>query len=334
MKAKFLIKLMALSLLLLCVANAPAQKVKEKEKPVEVRVEKEAEQDEPPVVQTMAVDQNVVITLSVLSGSLTVRGWDQKQVRVEASGEKRIELRRNDGADANAPATRLQVLFYESDDERRAEECGGATDVTLNVPRGATVQLKTQEGDIDVSDVAEARVNTVSGDLVLRHISRSVDATTANGDVSLRDSRGEIRLTTFSGSVEAANISANNQGDFLFVKAVSGDVILERIEQARVEAGSISGEVSLTGPLARGGHYDFKTTSGDITLNLPENSSFKLDAQVFDAGEFDSSFPLKLSGTLPNAGHDRRTIVVGTYGTGDASINLNSFSGTLRLRKN
>jgi DUF4097 and DUF4098 domain-containing protein YvlB len=281
----------------------------------------------------VAADPNVIVSLSVLSGSITVRGWDQGQVRVQAGDDKRVQLKRADTANGNAPATRLQVIFFEPEAGEQGEECGGSTDVRLDVPRGATVFLKTQEGDIDVSDVAEARVGTSNGDVILRRLSRAVEAMSMSGDMSLRDSSGNVRLKTLSGSIEVVNIKATAAGDTLLANTVSGDVILDGVEPARVEAGTISGEVSMTGALARGGHYEFKTTSGDITLTLPESSSFKLDAQVFSSGIVDSSFPIKLTSIGSPVKTSDSERLVGTYGTGDATLNLSSFSGTLRLRK-
>lgn len=290
--------------------------------------------DKPVSMQTVPADQNVIVSLSVLAGSITVRGSDRREVRVQTNDDKRIELHRKDGTSGNTPATRLTVLFYDSDEEGEgAEECGGSTDVKMDVPRGATVILKTQDGDIDVSDVAEVRASTSNGDVSLRRIARAVEANSMSGDVSLRDGGGHVRLNSISGSVEAVNISAIDAGDFLQAKSVSGDVTLESIAPARVEARTISGEVNLRGALAPGGHYDFNTTSGDITLMLPASSSFKLDAQVFTSGEINTSFPLKQASRAGTSAEQSAGHLVGTYGTGDATINLNSFSGTLRLLK-
>jgi methionine-rich copper-binding protein CopC len=284
--------------------------------------------------QTAAADQNVIVSLSVLSGSITVHGSDRRDVRVQTNDEKRIELRRKDGTGGNSPATRLQVLFYDSDENGgQADECGGSTDVKMDVPRGATVILKTQEGDIDVSDVAEASAYTSNGDVALRRVARSVEAKSNSGDVTLRDAGGHVRLNTISGSVEAINVNATDGGDFLQAKTVSGDVTLEGIGPARVEASTISGDLNLTGALAPGGHYDFNTTSGDITLTLPGTVSFKLDAQVFTSGEINTGFPIKQVGKIPNASPPTSGTLIGTYGSGDATINLSSYSGTLRLIK-
>ncbi len=56
----------------------------------------------------------------------------------------------------------------------------------------------------------------------------------------------------------------------------------------------MTGDVRLTGPLAAGGRYGFKTMSGDITLTMPDDSSFHLSAKVSNDGEIISDFPLTL----------------------------------------
>jgi hypothetical protein len=363
MKSNSTFKLTALAVALFCWAGAaPAQKAKEKKAVVvsvepkvtvvydqkmkikiapvskvtpatKVMVAPRAERAAFISEQTIAADQNVIVSLSVLSGSITVHGSDRRDVHVQTNDDKRIELRRKDGTGGNAPATRLQVLFYDPDEGGQAEECGGSTDVKMEVPRGATVILKTQEGDIDVSDIAEARASTSNGDVSLRRVTRAVEANSNSGDVILRDAGGHVRLNSISGSVEAVNVSAIDEGDFVQAKTVSGDVTLEKIGPSRVEARTISGELNLTGALAPGGHYDFNTTSGDITLTLPESASFKLDAQVFTSGEISTGFPLKQTGKAAPFAQLAAGHLIGIYGSGDATINLISYSGTLRLIK-
>jgi hypothetical protein len=151
--------------------------------------------------------------------------------------------------------------------------------------------------------------------------------------VILEDSSGRVRLNSVGGVIEARDIRAIDGSDFLKIKSISGDVILDRIGPARIEASAISGELKLLGPLARGGVYNFSTTIGDVTLLLPADSSFKVNAKVSESGEIVTEFPLKYSGDGSPASLLKAGRLVGAYGTGDATINLVSFSGTLRLRK-
>lgn len=289
-------------------------------------------------VRAMAAEPSVVITMCLESGNINVTGGDRREVRVTAGDdESMVVLRRAENPKATTPATRLEVLVAANPKEMLPSpgECRGTTDVELEVPRGATLYLRTREGDIEIADVAEVRAETTSGNISIRRVGKATEANTVSGDVSLEESGGRIRLRSISGSIEAVNARLNEPSDFLVAKTMSGDVWLENVAQQRVEASTITGEVSLTGALAGGGSYDFKTTTGDITLSMPSTVSFQVTAKVSQGGEVVTDFPLKYTGPTNPIDILSTGKIVGTYGTGPAAIiNLVSFSGTLRLRKN
>jgi DUF4097 and DUF4098 domain-containing protein YvlB len=282
-----------------------------------------AEEDEAPLqqVRAMAADPNVVISLCLESGNITVTGGDRQ---------------RPEDPKAASQATRLDVLVSDSpkNGPGRSNDCRGTTDVELEVPRGATLYLKTREGDVEIADVAEVRVETTSGNINLRRVTKATEAGSVSGDVSLEESNGRIRLRSISGNIDAVNAKVNEPNDFLYAKTMSGDVRLEQVAQPRVEAGTITGEVSLKGPLARGGSYQFQTTTGDISLIMPESVSFQVTAKVAQGGEVVTDFPLKYTGETDPVAVLSSGKIMGTYGSGPAAtIKLTSFSGTLRLRK-
>jgi hypothetical protein len=246
------------------------------------------------IEQTVAVEPNVIVSLCIASGSINVKGWDRNEVTARSGDAEKIELRRA-SANATGPASRIEVMVSDPADGPRGPEfgsCNAFSDVELSVPRGAIVQLQTRDGDITVSDVAEARVEAQSGDIVLQHISRLVEARALSGDITLKDSSGRVQLGSVSGSVEATNISSISPGDDFEAGTVSGDVILKGVAQSQVHAKSVSGSLNMTGALARGGRYDFKTMSGDVTLNMPADSSFKVNAKVSRGGDIVSDFPI------------------------------------------
>ena len=283
-----------------------------------------------------AATSNVNVSLSTGAGRISVHGWDRSEVRARSiSADTKIELRNAGGTDAANPAMRLEILISKKSEDGENEEnaCNADIDVMVDVPRGATVFLKTQDGDITVDDVAEAHIETIDGRIEAHRISKTIDATSVGGDVTLEDASGRARLTSINGGIEASNLRPLDGSDFLKIKTVSGDLLLEEVGQARVEANTISGELRLTGPLARGGIYDFTTTNGDVTIMLPTESSFKLNAKVSEGGEIITEFPLKYKGTATPISLLQAGRLLGTYGSGDATINLISFSGTLRLKK-
>ena len=139
---------------------------------------------------------------------------------------------------------------------------------------------------------------------------------------------------------------------------VSGDVSLDRVSHQQVTAKTATGRVVLSGPLVKGARYSFGTISGDVTLRLPADSSFQLNAKVSPQGDIVSDFSLESASesattattassasvatatTVKKAGVPKIKVVtagtrklVGVHGSGDAAISLASFSGTLYLRK-
>jgi hypothetical protein len=305
----------------------------EKAEKTKVKVTRSVELEE----QAIAAEPGVVINLCMESGRIKVRGGEQGEVRASVPQGTKVDFRRADAANSSSPAARIEVMVSEPADEDetapRFGHCSGSVDLDLEVPRGATLFLKSDNGEFDVDAVAEVHINTNGGRISMSHITRAVEATSIDGDVSLEDSSGRVRLESFSGSVDAVNISKVAEGDFFKAKSLSNDVMLDNIGHSLVEVSTISGELTMRGPLARGGRYDLRTTSGDVTLTMPADSSFQLIAKVSEGGEIVTDFPLKYTGgvssmTLLSSGR-----MVGTYGKGDATINLSSFSGTLRLRR-
>ncbi len=303
--------------------------------------------------QTVAADQAVTVVLCLESGGITVRGWERKEVHARNSSGGQIELRRADAANESVPATRVEVLMPDAPGLRpRPGQCGRSSDVVLDVPRGSSVQLRGHSGDIDVAGVASVRADTLSGSIELRNISHYAEVTTANGDVTLKHATGRARLRTISGLIEVSDAQPEAASDDLWVKTTSGDITLTQLGHAHVEATATAGSVNLAGPLAPGGFYDLKTMNGDVTLTLPTDSSFFVNAKVYYGGDIVTDFPIRLAPSAssnekgaPDKKHPdqpKRNVALtggnltGVYGPkekGDATLNLASFSGSVRLRK-
>ncbi|HKP71753.1 MAG TPA: DUF4097 family beta strand repeat-containing protein [Pyrinomonadaceae bacterium] len=307
------------------------------------------EAGESPVVtaeRTLAAEPTVTVLTCIESGDVVVRGWDRKEVRARSNDAQRIELRRADATADPNPATRIEVLVTKEEDEPSAPGgCGNSGNLELDVPRGASVQIKGNTGDVNVTDVSAVRVKTLSGDIELQRIAKVVEAWSANGTITLGSSKGRARLETISGEIEANGVESSESGDDLVIKTVSGEISLAGVGHTHVEAMSTNSSIDFNGALAHGGMYTFKTHSGAVTLTLPPDSSFQLNAKVYESGEITTDFPIrqvavpkgddphgqKMGGGLLNDG--RLTGVAGKSDKGDATLILAAFSGTLRLQK-
>jgi hypothetical protein len=286
------------------------------------------------VEAVLAVEPNVIVTLCAASGHIIVRGWERNEVHAASLNAAHIELRREGPATGTQPAApRVQVIAYESADAgqaTRSDRCRVFGNIELDVPQTATVWLKTRGGNITVDGLAQVRVETLSGTVDLRHIKNTTQVESISGDVFLSDSAGGVSINSSSGNIKVTSASALAESEKFSAKSVSGDVSLEQIIYPQVEAETVSGRMGLLGPLASGGHYDLKSTLGDVTLTLSSDASFQVNATVSQEGKIINDFPINGSEVHSSVVlHDLK----GVYGKGDSLLVLSSFSGRVRLRR-
>lgn len=300
--------------------------------------------------QTLAAEATVTILTCVESGHVLVRGWDRREVRARSDDASRIELRRADATADPNPATRIEVLVARDQTEpARPGLCGNSGNLELDVPRGSTVQIKGNTGDISVTGVANVRARTLSGDIEVQRASKSTEAWSANGTIIMRNSAGRMRLETIGGEIVANDLKPGEAADEFFVKTVSGEITLTNVTHTHLEAYSSNSPIDFTGALVGGGLYTFKSHSGSVRLALPSDSSFQLNAKVHHSGEIITDFPirqvpLKTSGDAHNPHNSagiggpllsdgRLTGVTGKADQRAATLILSSFSGTLHLQR-
>jgi hypothetical protein len=297
--------------------------------------------------QTLPAEATVTLLACVETGDVVVRGWDRKEVRARSNDASRIELRRADATADPNPATRIEVLIARDQAEpARPGLCSNSGNLELDVPRGSTVQIRGNTGDISAAGVANVRMKTLSGDIELQRVSKSIEAWSANGTIILRNSRGRTRLETIGGEIVASDLATSEAGDEFFVKSVSGEITLANLKHTHVEGYSSNSSIAFTGALAEGGLYTFKSHSGSVHLSLPADASFQLNAKVHHAGEIITDFPIRqvpvkasedprhpatVGGPLLSDG--RLTGVTGSGGRREATLILSSFSGTLHLQR-
>jgi hypothetical protein len=253
------------------------------------------------IERSTVADPSVTITLCVMSGQISVRGWGKEEVRARSSNVEQIEFRRIDKTkDTSKPADRIDVMIVDKSYPGMSKpDCQAIADVELDVPQGATVQVQTRDGDISIVGVAAAYAGSQNGDISIEKAGRLVEAGSVGGSISLKDSGGRINLSSAGGGVEAVNIRSNNSDDSFEVGTVSGDIELDHVGTTKVVAKTVNGNVMMTGPLAHGGRYAFTTMSGDVVLALPPDSSFQLNAKVAQSQEIVSDFPLTFTVDAP-----------------------------------
>ncbi len=87
-----------------------------------------------------------------------------------------------------------------------------------------------------------------------------------NSSVDLETIRGQITVTNIRGGMVRAHVSSE------------GDIELSGISASRVYAQNNIGNIFFDGEFARGGSYQFQSNKGDITIRIPAESAFNVEA--------------------------------------------------------
>lgn len=290
--------------------------------------------------QTYKVGADGAIDLQNISGSVRVTAGRGNEIVVEAM--KRVRHRDADEArrllqqlriDVTQVGGRVQVrTIYPRVNGRGIS---ASVEYTIAVPATAAVNVKTISGNAAVTGVrGEVRAETTSGDVSVTATPNLALAKTVSGNVIARDIGTTSTLTL-------GTISGNVIGNGLKVRAleagtVSGNVQLSDITVERLMAKAISGDIEYNGGLARGGHYDFNSHSGNVRLALTGSPGFELDASTF-SGSIRSDFPVTLrSGpqSTDNRGRARTNRSIrGTHGDASATLAVRSFSGSVVITR-
>ena len=247
------------------------------------------------IERSIPVSPQVTVTLCVSSGTLTVRGSEKNELRVRSSDAGSIELRRIDKAkDPAVPAWRVDVMVLDASSKINAKlDCQALADVQMEVPKDATVQVQTRDGDISIVGVAGAYAGSQNGNITIERVTKVIEAGSVGGSISLRDSSGRVNLSSAGGIVEVTNVKPATSEDTFEVGTVSGDIQLEHVSNPKVMAKTVNGNVTMSGALAKSGHYAFTNMTGDLILALPHDASFQLNAKVSEKRDIVSDFALK-----------------------------------------
>jgi hypothetical protein len=121
------------------------------------------------------------------------------------------------------------------------------------------------------------------------------------------------------------DIHARQLRSHVSARTVTGDVTLSTSEQAT--ARTVTGAVDVSiGTVGTTGVLEFKTVTGDITLQLPAGAGASVRLSTV-SGSFQSDFPVAVNGAMT----PRR--LQGDIGAGGARLELGTVSGDIRLRR-
>lgn len=263
------------------------------------------------------------VSVSNVAGTVTVTAWDRNEVQVAGQLGEGARPLAITGSNSNL------VIKVEPQGGSGWFNWGGdnrmaPTSLELHVPRAASLDIGVVSAPlvIDGMDGGDIAVNTVSGRARINARTPALKVESVSGGIELAGHAEQADLQTVSGDILAPVL-----GSDVKLQTISGRIQADGGPWKKLTLSTVSGNVQLTGALAADGKIGIDSMSGNVQLQLPATTSGNLHASSF-SGDLRSDF-----GTPQKPEHGPGSSLDATLGNGRGTINVETFSGDLRVRK-
>jgi DUF4097 and DUF4098 domain-containing protein YvlB len=229
----------------------------------------------------------VTVRAHLISGGITVKGADVKEVVVEARvrGHESQEEGREGMKRIPMTSTGLNIEAENNEVRISTDSVQRTTDLTITVPLHTSLSLHTvNDGNINVSNVdGELDINDVNGEVTLKNISGSAVAHALNGKVFVTfnrvDPQKPMAFSSLNGAIDVtfpadlkANVSLRSDNGEVFsdfdVK-LQANTPQQTVEDERGKGGKYRVKIDKTvrGTINGGGQeIQFKNFNGNIYI--------------------------------------------------------------------
>jgi DUF4097 and DUF4098 domain-containing protein YvlB len=207
--------------------------------------------------ETYDLPQDGVVTIDNTNGYIRVTSWNENRVKVDAVKRAR---RNEDPGQVEIQVTprpgRPQRLEIRTIYPR--SESSVSVDYDLKVPRGATVNAQSTNGEITITDpVASVTARSNNGVVTVRQVTGDATLSSDNGRVVAERMGGALTVMSANGNVTIGdvastlnarcnncNVSARGVRDDATIRTANGSIELERVG-GRVTAEAANGRISI-----------------------------------------------------------------------------------------
>ena len=182
--------------------------------------------------------------------------------------------------------------------------------------------------DVTVPAGVSVNVSTTSAAITADGISADIGLSSETGQITVHNiAKSHVHVRSVTAPVNLQDVTMSH----VDVQSTGGAVQLKNVNGQRVTAGTTSGNIDYQGDCSGGGNYILTTHSGAINLTLPATASVDLTARS-TTGTVENDFPLRQkphTSFVPQQGRS----FAGTSNSGSSSVELQSFSGKIRVKK-
>lgn len=253
-----------------------------------------------------------VLTIENLQGAITITTeTDQKKVFLSAVKKAHDEK--------TLPSIQIKGSIKQENGRSHltlkshlAQDAQGEIDYSLIIPKGMTLQLTTENGNITIGQAqGPISVTTQSGSITITKAGSTIKAETEQGAITIGQAAGNITANTNQG-----NISIDGSKKSVIAHTNKGEITMRCAH------------------LPETGRIQLSSGAGNVKLMLPE----KVNAALFGQTEkgtlvSDAFIEIKPRSTKldKKAWKQFKQEVEGTLGTGEAEIKVTTARGNIKI---
>jgi DUF4097 and DUF4098 domain-containing protein YvlB len=247
------------------------------------------------------------VTLTNNAGSINLKSNNGHQVIIAYTAQSnKVEVDQSSTNDHR----RLEITTHALPDQKPSAD-EARVDFEISVPAGVSIT-----------------VNAATATITAENLSGDISLSSDTGQITAHDvSKSNVQVRSVTGTVNLSNIN----GGPVEVTSSTGAVQLANVTGPKVKIGTGSGNITYSGDCSGMGNYVFTTHSGAIDMSLPQTASVDITARSV-SGDVQNDFPLSQkahTSFTPQAGRS----FAGTSNSGASSVQLQSFSGRIRVKK-
>lgn len=265
----------------------------------------------------------VRVSVSNVAGDVTVTGWDRNEVQVTGQlgdGSKPLAITGSNGdlSIKVEPQGGSGWLNWSSDSRM------SPSTLELHVPKAAALDVHVVSAAVvvDSLDGGSIQIDSVSGRARISARTPSLKVNSVSGNIELSGHADTAGLQTVSGDILAPTL-----GNEAKLETISGHIQASGGPWKKFTLSTVSGDVQLSGGITPDGTLGIDSMSGDVLLQLPSAVVGSLHASSF-SGDLRSDF-----GTAEKAEHGPGSSLDVRLGGGGGKIDVETFSGDLRIRR-
>jgi DUF4097 and DUF4098 domain-containing protein YvlB len=248
-------------------------------------------------------------TLNIVNngGSVALHSGSGRQILVTyVTHSEKIEVDQNTSGNKERVELRTHALPNEKPSADEAK-----VDYDVTVPAGVSVNVTTASAPITIEGLnGDIGLSSETGQITLQNVVKS-----------------HVRVRSMTAGVSLKDVTMSR----VDLQSAGGAILLHNVTGQRVTAGTTSGNIEYHGDCSGGGDYILTTHSGAIDVTLPPTASVDLTARS-TTGPVENAFPLQdkpHNSFVPRQGRS----FAGTSNSGSSSVELQSFSGKIRVKK-